>query len=212
MPAELLRLRPCPITRAVSLILAVGIVCFLSLFALAAFGVLLVVRSERRREAAEPRRTPPRAVHSTADMTVYLRFEGRGALAMETLVDQHAPYGVLPVDALRPTAEAVLAVLDDATHGVLVVAGHRVVPVRIPVPAGLVVCLRARSRAPLAVPIRPAHRHDLATLLRELSTLDPAQVISADFLRAKATSDGAAPELELLLGPHLPPESLTKER
>lgn len=183
--------------------LAAAIVCALSVVGLAALGFALVIRAERRREASGPKREPHRAVHSTADATLYLRFEGRGARAMEELVAQHEPYGRLPVEALRRTSEALLDALDDATHGALVIAGSRILPVRIPERTGVTVCLRVRSRAPLAVPTRPTHRGELATLLRDLAALDAAQVVSADFLQAKATGDRSAPALEVLLGPHL---------
>jgi hypothetical protein len=189
----------------VSPLLGSAVACFLVLLVLAAVGVLLVVWSERRHGPSGALRTPPSTVHATADVSLYLRFEGQGARTIAELVEAHGPHGVLPKEALPEVAEAILVALDDATHGALVVAGFRVAPVYTTDPSAWVVCLRVRSRAPFSVPARPTHRHDLGILLRSIAALDAEQVISADFLRARPTSDRAAVTLEVLLGPHLPP-------
>jgi hypothetical protein len=184
-----------------------GIVCVLALLVVAVGVVVLVVRAERRHEeAARARRLasgePPPPTGSTGDVSLFLRFEGEGAEAMRALAARFAPHGILPAEAVSEVAEAVRAALDDATHGELVVAAYRVQPVRSPAPGGVIVCLRAQSRVALSVVERSAQRKHLRALLRAIAALEPAQIVSGDFLEAELTADRSAPELRVLLGPH----------
>ncbi|MBC7173405.1 MAG: hypothetical protein H5U40_13280 [Polyangiaceae bacterium] len=160
------------------------------------------MRSERRREAAVGPRVAVERAHATADLTLYLRFEGS---RIDELVSRFDPHGIVAPEALPALARDLIEALDEATHGALVIAGYKAVPVRRPVPGGLIVCLRTRSRSAIVVPKRPSHRSDLGALLRMLAELDPAEVVSADLLRAATTTDRAAPALEVLLGPHPTP-------
>src|SRR5690606_8179992 len=184
-------------------LLVYGGLCLLIFGVLGALGTLLVVRMERRREAAlGPRPTPVPPVHRSGDLTLYLRLEGEGAETMAAPAAVHGPHGILPPTALRATAEATLDAMDFATHAALLVAAFQVEPVRFPKERGLVVCLRVRALHPLVAPSRPLHRLEVAELLRSLAALDAAQIVSVDFLLAPETTDGAAALLEPLLGPH----------
>ncbi len=210
--ARLLRSPGRPTPGGVSYLLIGGIVCVLALLAVAAAVVAYVVRVERRHdEAARARKrlgegsTRP-AETITGDLSLFLRFEGEGAGAMAALVERFEPHGVLQQEAVSEVAGAILAALDDATHGEVVVAAYRVVSVRSPVAGGTILCFRAQSRTPLVVvedEARPSvHRKHVRDLLRSLAALDAAQVVSGDLLAASITSDRAAPELRTLLGPH----------
>jgi hypothetical protein len=197
----------------VSYLLLGGILCVLALLVAAAVVFAFVVRAERRHDEATRGRLrlgdgAEGAKGSTGDVSIFLRFEGEGAAAMTALVARFAPHGIVPPEAVGEVARAVLAVLDDATHGELVVAAYRVQPVQSPEAGGVIVCLRAQSRAPLAVIERSAHRKHLRALLRAIAALDAAQIVSGDLLAAEITTDRAAPSLRVLLGPHGTPPPL----
>lgn len=179
-----------------------GGLCLLIFVGLGAIGVFFVVQLERRREALLGQRVPARVAHSSGDITLYLRFEGQGAAQMGALVEAHGPYGILEPAAVRHVAEATLAALGDATHGLVLIAAYKAEPVRRAPEGGLVVCFRIASRRALSAPARPLERVELTQLLRDLASLEPAEVGSADLLRAPETSDPASPALTTLLGPN----------
>ncbi len=171
-----------------------AVLCFLAFFGLAAALVALAVRAERRRDASRPPRQVEHVPHATADLAIYLRFEEEA--------DARAIAGGEAEASLRSIVERILARLDGATHGAVVIAGYKIVPVRGGDAGGTVVGLHVHSRVPVAIPARPSHRHDLAALLRELAALDDADVVSSELALGRRTKDRAAPALELLLGPH----------
>jgi hypothetical protein len=204
-------------TGGVSYLLVGGILVVVALFALAAAVVVFVVRVERRHDEAERARKrlgagPAPSGTRTGDISLFLRFEDHGADAMKALVERFGPHGVLPQEAVGEVAGAILAALDEATHGEVVVAAYRVVAVRSPVDGGLFLCFRTQSRTPLLViedEARPSvHRKHLRDLLRAIAALDASQVVSGDLLTASITHDRAAPELRTLLGPHGTPSAL----
>jgi hypothetical protein len=197
----------------VSYLLVGGIACVLALVLVAAVVVFFVVRAERRHDEATGAlvrlaESGPTSPGTTGDVSLFLRFDGEGASAMRALVARFAPHGIVPPAEVGAVALEVLASLDHATHGEIIVAAYGVRAVRSAAAGGVVICVRAQSRAPLEVASGEMHRKHLRDLLRAIAALDEPEVVSGDVLLAPITSDGSAPELRVLLGPHGTPSIL----
>ena len=179
-----------------SIALVIFIAIALGLGAIVVFGIWLAATLERRR-GTTPIAASSRAPATSADLSLFLRFQ-EGAAPVAYPERARARKGLLDAGELHDLLKELKARIDEITDAQIVYAAPQLFqPYRDGKP-GRAYRLRVRSRRPFTLVDRPLNRARIEETIETLLERQSDELIAAHFEETKPRRDRALPRLEAL--------------